>query len=187
MWGGGVSQSLIQVQLKLCLLPAGISAEAISMTHFDMYWLDIFTFSFYEPFLFHIFVRWKFINKNLGLPLSTTAFTVNSHTDNHSYKYICFFFQILYNLKLVFFIKIHVEALSKVFHIQIWFKCETPLLYFLVGTIVYRKKFFIQKRKFFGVDSLLMNHILYTHDVTCNMRRWNRGCNDISIKNINKS
>ena len=28
--------------------------------------------------------------KNLGLPLSTITFTVNSHADNHFYRYICF-------------------------------------------------------------------------------------------------
>ena len=28
--------------------------------------------------------------KNLGFLLSTVTFTVNSHADNHFYKYICF-------------------------------------------------------------------------------------------------
>ena len=43
------------------------------------------------------------IYKNLGLALSTITFTVNSHADNHSYKYI-YLFQILYSIKSVFFL-----------------------------------------------------------------------------------
>ena len=46
------------------------------------------------------------------------TFTVNSHTDNHFYKYI-FLFQICFSMKLVFFVKIHVKVLTKVFYIQI--------------------------------------------------------------------
>ena len=30
----------------------------------------------------------------------------------------------------------------------------------------------------------LMNYMLYTHDVTCNLSRWNNGGNDI-YKNLN--
>ena len=41
------------------------------------------------------------IYKNLGLPLSTISFTVNSHADNHFYKYV-YFFQILYSMKQFF-------------------------------------------------------------------------------------
>ena len=84
------------------------------------------------------------IYKNLSFPLSTItftiyfhAFTVNSHANNHFYKYI-YLFQILCCLKISFFIKIHVKVLTKVFYIQIWFKCETPLLLFLIKTIIYR-------------------------------------------------
>ena len=46
-------------QLKLHLFPARISAEAISMTHSEMYGLDNSNFN--EPLLFQIFVPWKFI------------------------------------------------------------------------------------------------------------------------------
>ena len=74
------------------------------------------------------------IYKNLGPPLSGITFTVSSYADNHFYKYI-YLFQILYSMKSVFFIKIHVQ----VFHIQIWFKCEIPPLFFLLKTMVYRK------------------------------------------------
>ena len=35
------------------------------------------------------------IYKNLGFPLFTLTFTVNSHADNHFYKYI-YLFKILY-------------------------------------------------------------------------------------------
>ena len=37
------------------------------------------------------------IHKNLSLPLSTITFTINSHADNHFYKYI-YLFQILYSI-----------------------------------------------------------------------------------------
>ena len=58
------------------------------------------------------------IYKNLGPPSSTITFTVNSHVDNHFYKYI-YLFEILYSIKSVLFIKIHVTVLTKVFYIQI--------------------------------------------------------------------
>ena len=64
---------------------------------------------------------------------STITFKVNSHADNHSCRYI-YLFQILYSMKSDFFIKIHIKVLMKVFYIQIWFKCETPLLLFLIRT-----------------------------------------------------
>ena len=44
------------------------------------------------------------IYKNLGLPLSTFTFTVNSHGDNHFYKCI-YLFQLLYSIKSVFLSK----------------------------------------------------------------------------------
>ena len=50
---------------------------------------------------------------------------VDSHADNIFYKYI-YLFQILYNLKSVFLLKY--MFWTKLFHIQIWCKCETPHL-----------------------------------------------------------
>ena len=44
------------------------------------------------------------IYKNLGFLLSTITFTVNSHADNHFFKYI-YLFQILYSLKSVLLLK----------------------------------------------------------------------------------
>ena len=73
-----------------------------------LYKLDIFRFYFSEPLQFQIFFLLE-IYKNLGLPLSTVTFTVNSHADNHFYKYISFF-QILYSMK-VFFIKMHINPI----------------------------------------------------------------------------
>ena len=67
---------------------------------FDMlYWLDISVL-----FLWAIFVsdlRPLEINKNLGLPLITITFTVNSHLNKHFYKYI-YLFQI-YSMKSAFY------------------------------------------------------------------------------------
>ena len=54
------------------------------------------------------------IYKNVGLPLSTINFTVNSHADNHYYKYI-YLFQILYNMKSDFLLKYTLRFWPKVF------------------------------------------------------------------------
>ena len=115
------------------------------MTHSDLlYQLDISTFYFYEQLLFQIFNSWKFY-KNLAFPLSTIfftiyfhTFTVNSHVDKHSINiFICFKYDTAWNLS---FIKICIKVLIKVFSIQIWFKSETLLLFFLIRTMVYWKK-----------------------------------------------
>ena len=68
----------------------------------------------------------------LGLPLFTITFTVNSHANNHFCKYVCFKYYTNH-----FFIEIHV----KVFYIQIWFKCERQLLFFL-KIMVFRKSLY---------------------------------------------
>ena len=57
----GEAESLIKDQLKSHLFPTGILAKTISMTHSDMYQLDMPTFYFYESLKFQIFVPWKFI------------------------------------------------------------------------------------------------------------------------------
>ena len=46
-----------------------------------------------------------------------------------------------------------------------------------------KKKLFIEKNSFFAVDYVkIIDYILYTHDVTCNLSRWNSECNDIHKK-----
>ena len=55
--------------------------------------------------------------------------------------FICF----KYSMKSVFFLEIHVKVWAKVFYIQICFKCETSLWFFLIRTVVYRKKNFMEK------------------------------------------
>ena len=100
----------------------------------DTFWHVVSTQYFYVLFLWAIAItdfRPLEIYKNLGLPLSAITFTVNSHANYHFYKYICFkylynFLEILYSMKSLFLIKIHV----KVFYIQIRFKCETQLFFF---------------------------------------------------------
>ena len=72
----------------------------------------------------------------------------------------------------------------------IWLKCETPLLFFLL--IIYYISFHQQKyllcfscqiskmfNNTFFKEHLrwLLLYILYTHDVTCNLSRWNHGYN----------
>ena len=76
------------------------------------------------------------IYKNWWFPFSTKTFTVNSHADNYFYNYICF---------SIYFFLLKV----KVFYIQISFKCETPVLFFLIRTMVCKRKRFIEKKKVF--------------------------------------
>ena len=85
--------------------------------------------------------------------MSTITFTVNSDADNLFYKYI-YLFQILYSVKSVFVMKIHVKVLTKVFYIQIRFKYERLLSFFLIRTIVYKKKLFIEKNSFFLLQAM---------------------------------
>ena len=81
---------------------------------------------FYILFLWAIAVsnfRPMEIYENLGLPLSTITFKVINHVDNHLYNHI-HLFQILYNLKSVFLLKLTLGI-----YIQIWFKCGIPLIF----------------------------------------------------------
>ena len=56
-------------------------------------------------------------------------------------------------MKLVFFVKIHVKVLTKVFYIQIWFICETQLFFFSNKNHGVQNKPLYRKRGFFAVDS----------------------------------
>ena len=108
------TESLIYGHLKLQLFPAGILAKAIVTIHSEtLYRLDISTFYFtshccsdFRPLEIHI---------NLGLPLSSATFTVNSHADKHFYQYIYLFqiFQILYSMKSVFLFKCTLRFLAR--------------------------------------------------------------------------
>ena len=55
-------------------------------------------------------------------------------------------------------------VLTKVFYIQLWFKFETSLLFFLTRTMVYRKNLFIEKNSFFAADNvkIIELHIVHT-------------------------
>ena len=78
------------------------------------------------------------IYKNLGFLLSVITFSVSSHGDNHFHKYIYLFqYSTVSNYHLS--IKTHVEVL----YIEIWFKYETPLLFFLIRTMVTGILFFL--------------------------------------------
>ena len=114
----------------------------------DTFWHVVSTGYFCVLFLWTIAVsdfRPLEIYKKLDLHLSTITFTVNSHTDNHFYKYL--FVSNIIQCEFSLFIKIHVQVLTKVFYIQIWIKCETPLVYFRL-----QKKLFIEKNSFLAVD-----------------------------------
>ena len=67
---------------------------------YDKFWCAVSTEYFYILLLWAIAVT-DFcpleIYKNLVLPLSTITFTVNSHANNHFYKYICFKYYTVWN------------------------------------------------------------------------------------------
>ena len=95
-------------------------------------WHVVTTGYFYVLFLWTIAV--------LGFLKSTITFTVNSHADNHFYKYICFKYYTRH-------------VLTKAFLIQIWVSFEIPLLFFLIRTMI-----------FFSADSvkIIELHIAHT-------------------------
>ena len=77
---------------------------------------------------------------------------------------ICLFVSNIILYEISFFIKIHVKVLTKVFYIQILFKCETPLLFFLIRTMVYRKKTLNRKKQFSAVDYVKIIELhIHTH------------------------
>ena len=53
--------------------------------------------------------------------------------------------------------------MTKVFYIQIWFKWETQLLFFLIRTMVYRKKIFTEKNSIFAVDYVKIIELHIVH------------------------
>ena len=67
-------------------------------------------------------------------------------------------------MKSVFLLKYVLGFLTKVFYIQILFKCATLLLLFLIRTMVYRKKILDRKNSFFAVDyvKIIELHIVRT-------------------------
>ena len=117
-------------------IPSFTSRDFSRNNKHDTFWHVVLAGYFYVLFLWTIAVsdfRSLEIYKNLNPPLSNITLTVNSHADNHFYKYIHLFQY--HTAWISFFIKIQV----KVFYFQIWFKCKTPLLFFLIKSLVYRK------------------------------------------------
>ena len=137
---------------KSHLFQAGILAEAISMT----FWHVVSTGYLYVLFLWAIVVS-DFhplkICKNLDLPLSTITFTVNSHADNHFYRYISLS-QILYSMKSVFLLKYMLRFfIFKL--ILMW------LLFFQIKNSP-QKKYFVEKW-FFSVDYVKIIELHVVH------------------------
>ena len=113
----------------------------------SIFWHVVSTGCFYALFLWAIAVldfRPLKIYKNVDLPLSTFTFTITATQIAISVNMsICVKYYTVWNQ---FFIKIHVKVKTKDFYIQIWFKYETPLLFFLIRSMVYVKKLFIEKK-----------------------------------------
>ena len=97
--GSKVRQKIYLEPAELYLFRAGILAEAISMTNSGMlYRVDISTWDIAVSYFCHLEIY-----KNLGLPLPTITFTINSHTDNYFCKNI-YLFQKLCSMKSFFFL-----------------------------------------------------------------------------------
>ena len=127
-------------QLKMHLFPALILAEAINMTYSDMlHQLNISTFYFYEPFLFQIFVPWKFIKPQAFLCLLSLLQSTATQVIISVNMFQILFVSNIIQYEITFFIKINVKVLTKFFCIYIWFKCQTLVLFLLIRTMVYRK------------------------------------------------
>ena len=112
----------------------------------DSFWL-VLTGYLYWILILDIFLPFE-IHRRLVLPLSSISFTANSQADNHFYKYIYFFlniiqYEIRYTLK--FFI----------------FKFNLNVKMF------YRKKY--RKNKFFFVDYVKTNELHVVH-TPCHMQ-----------------
>ena len=123
--------------------PGGILAEAISMVHLDiMYRLNSSRIYCHESLLIQIFVPQKFI-KTQVFPFLLSLLQSAARQINISAN--IFVSNIIPYEISFFFIKIH----AKVFYIQICFKGETPLLFFLIRTMAYRKKTLYRRKKFF--------------------------------------
>ena len=86
------------------------------------------------------------IYKNLGPPLCSITFTVNSRVDNHFYKYI-YLFQILHSMKSVLLLK---------------YTLTSPL-FFLMKAMVYRKKIIYRKNSFLAVGYLAVTELHTVH------------------------
>ena len=92
--------------------------------------------------LFRVFVPWKFINTfrpSLLSLLQSTATQVSISIN----IFICFKHYTVWNQ--FFLLKYAIKIRVKVLHIQICFKCETFILFFLIKTTVYKKKLYRKK------------------------------------------
>ena len=178
MRGCGVGQ-------KVLLSPAEIASFSIQdfsrSNNYDIFLYIVLTGYFYVLFLWAITVsafRPFESYKNLGLPLSTITFTVNNHAYSNFYEYISFSFSgILYSIKTSFFL---LKYMLKFFMFKFDFNVKHRS-YCSNKNMVYIKS--SSKKKHFQQSmQKLLNYMLYTHDVTCNLSRWNNGGNDIYKK-----
>ena len=126
---------------KPCLDPAEITSFFCSgfsrSNKHDIFWLVVSTGYFCVLFLWAIAVsdfRPLEIYKNLCLSLCTITFTVNSHADNHFYKYISLF-QILYSMKSFFKLKYTLRFFTFKFDLNV----KHRSYFFQIRTMVYRK------------------------------------------------
>ena len=105
----------------------------------------------------HLFSDFRLLEiyKDLSHPSSTITFALNSHADNHFYKNI-YLFQIsnIIQYEISFFIKYTLRFFIYKFEI----KCEAPLLFFQLKTMIFRKKHFIEKKN----TKKLLNYMFYT-------------------------
>ena len=142
----------------------------------DTFWHVVLTGYFYDLFLWATAPS-DFLSLEIYKASPCLLSRLQSTATQITISINIFMFQIFYSMKSVCFFlnKIHVKVLTKVFHIQTWFKCEVPLLFFLIRTMVYHRT-----KSVFAVDCVKITDLHIVH--TCNLSRWNRRSNDIYKK-----
>ena len=161
---------------KSYLESAKIASYAASYTacHIDWIFLRFILMSHY------CFAFSSFGILNIGLPLSCIILQSTATQITISINSVV---SIIIQYEISVFIKISV----KVFYIQISNLIQMRNTAFIFKNHGSKKKLTIEKTCFFSVDYVKkLNCMLYTHDVTCNLSRWNNGGNDI-YKKINKN
>ena len=126
------------------------SSDLIGSNKHGKFWHVVLTGYFYVLLLWAIAVldfRPFEIYENLSFPLSSITFTVNSHTDNHFYKYICLF-QILGSMNSVFLWKYMLKLWQRFFIFKFHLNVKHHFYFFyknygLQKKILYRKKGFL--------------------------------------------
>ena len=154
---------------------------------YGTFWYVVTTGYFYVLFLWTIAVSdFCLLEICKGFLLSTITFRINSHAGNHFYKHICRNVYRIENILIEFCFKYYTVwnqflllkyllSWTKVFYIQIWFKCKIPILFFLTHVFFCCR---LCKNYWITYCTHMTSYVIYEDEIADVM---------ISIKKINKS